>query len=185
MPRLVLLSEGFTGRSFDLKVETTTVGRVADNAFEIPESSVSSHHAEIVLRGNEVLIRDLNSTNGTFINGERITEAVLKPGQVLRLGTVEMRLDTGDASSPAAPAPPAVPPKAPPKPKQALDQTRIIPQGVKLEDLETARTPLPLEGTTGFEKKSNRGTKIFVIVIGVVIVGLIAVLVYFAMNPPQ
>ena len=47
MPRLVLLSEGYTGRSYELKAETTTVGRVSDNAFEIPEASVSSHHAEL------------------------------------------------------------------------------------------------------------------------------------------
>ena len=75
MARLVLLSEGLTGRTYDLKVEKTTVGRVADNTFEIPETSVSSHHAEILLRGNEVVVRDLDSTNGTYINGEKITEA--------------------------------------------------------------------------------------------------------------
>ena len=48
-----MLSEGYTGRTYELKAETTTVGRVSDNAFEIPEASVSSHHAELVLRGNE------------------------------------------------------------------------------------------------------------------------------------
>src|SRR5574339_553231 len=59
MARLVLLSEGYTGRTYELKGEKTTVGRVSDNAFEIPESSVSSHHAEIILQGNDVLVRDL------------------------------------------------------------------------------------------------------------------------------
>src|SRR5258708_8008185 len=102
MARLVLLSEGLTGRTYDLKVEKTTVGRVADNTFEIPETSVSSHHAEILLRANEVVVRDLDSTNGTYINGEKITEAVFRPGQVLRLATVEMRLET--AASPPAQA---------------------------------------------------------------------------------
>src|SRR5437867_1375004 len=97
MARLVLLSEGLTGRSFERKVEKTTVGRVEDNAFQIPETSVSSHHAEILLRGNDVVIKDLNSTNGTFINGEKVAEAVLKPGQILRLGMIEMRLETGDS----------------------------------------------------------------------------------------
>ena len=96
MARLVLLSEGLTGRSYELKVEKTTVGRVSDNAFEIPEASVSSHHAEILLRGSEVIVRDLDSTNGTFINGQQVTgEAPLKPGQILRLGTIEMRLESG------------------------------------------------------------------------------------------
>src|SRR5436309_5593662 len=129
MARLVLLSEGLTGRTFELKVEKTTVGRVEDNAFQIPETSVSSHHAEILLRGNDILIKDLNSTNGTFINGEKITEAVLKPGQILRLGMIEMRLEMGDAAANSAAA-------AANAAKKALDQTRIIPQGVKLDELE-------------------------------------------------
>ena len=159
MARLVLLSEGFTGRTYELKAPATTVGRVSDNAFEIPEASVSSHHAEILLRGAEVIVRDLNSTNGTFIAGERITgEAVLRPGQILRLGTVDMRLETGDAA---------------PKPKQALDHTRVIPQGVKADDLYGTGAK-PEFKTTGFEKKSDRGSKIFIVVaiaIGLVLVG--------------
>src|SRR5712671_1643092 len=107
MPRLVLLSEGLTGRSYDLKIDKTTVGRVPDNAFEIAETSVSSHHCEILLRGNDVVVKDLGSTNGTFINGEKIDEAVLKPGQILRLGMIEMRYETADAAA-ATPAAAAV-----------------------------------------------------------------------------
>ena len=163
MPRLVLLSEGYTGRSYELKAETTTVGRVSDNAFEIPEASVSSHHAELVLRGPDVLVRDLNSTNGTFINSERITEAILKSGQILRLGTIEMRLET------AAPA--AV------RAKQALDQTRVIPQGIKADDLSNTGSTTEFK-TTGFEKKSNRGAKWFAIIAGVVALILLGALVW-------
>src|SRR3974390_2411377 len=92
MAKLVLLSAGMTGRTYDLKVEKTTVGRVEDNVFQIAESSVSSHHCEILLRGNDVVVHDLNSTNGTFINGEKVSESPLKPGQILRLGQIEMRL---------------------------------------------------------------------------------------------
>jgi len=94
MAKLVLLSAGMTGRIHDLKVDKTTIGRVEDNTFQIAEPSVSSHHCEILLRGSDVVVRDLNSTNGTFINGEKVTETVLKPGQVLRLGQIEMRLET-------------------------------------------------------------------------------------------
>jgi predicted component of type VI protein secretion system len=172
MARLVLLSEGFTGRTYELKVDRTTVGRVSDNAFEIPEASVSSHHAEILLRGNDVVIRDLDSTNGTFINGEKITEAVLQPGQTLRFGIVELRLDTGDAPPPASK--PVSPASAAARPKQLLDQTRIIPQGVKLDDLQGTGGPPQLGSTTGFEPKSNRGSKIFlvfVIIVGAVLCG--------------
>jgi hypothetical protein len=177
MPRLVLLSEGFAGRTYELKTETTTVGRVSDNTFEIPEASVSSHHAEIILRGNDVVIRDLNSTNGTFINGERVTtEAVLKPGQTLRFGTVELKIDTGDG--PIKPGPGA---KAPPKPKP-LDQTVVIPQGVKLEDLQSGRHPPELGSTTGFEHKTDRGNKIFIILVVTAGICLIGALVWVAMT---
>jgi pSer/pThr/pTyr-binding forkhead associated (FHA) protein len=158
MARLVLLSEGFTGRTYELKVEKTTVGRVADNAFEIPEASISSHHAEIFLKGGEVLIRDLGSTNGSFINGEKITEAVLKPGQILRLGMVEMRLETGEA----------------PSAKRVFDQTRVIPQGVKMDELKGDRAPLDLKDkNSAFSKKSNKGLKLFII--GAAAAGIILV----------
>ena len=176
MVRLVLLSEGFAGRTYELKVDRTTVGRVSDNAFEIPESSVSSHHAEILLRGNDVIIKDLGSTNGTFINGEKITEAVLKPGETLKFGTVELRLDTGEGT----PAPVSKPASTQ-KQKQTLDQTRIIPQGVKLDELQGLGGPPHLGNTTGFEKKSNRGGKIFailVIVVGLCLLGALAWVVF-------
>lgn len=180
MPRLVLLSEGFAGRAFDLKAEKTTVGRVSDNDFEIAESSVSSHHAEIILRGSEVLIRDLGSTNGTFIGGERITEAVLKPGQILRFGTIDLKLETGEAPKPAGAttaAPASVPAASSAAARRSLDQTRVIPQGIKLDDLEGARTPLDLKGNPSFSKKSNAGTKVFIGVMATLIVALVIVLI--------
>ena len=164
MPRLVLLSEGYTGRTYELKVDKTTVGRVSDNAFEIPEASVSSHHGEILLRGNDVIVRDLNSTNGTFINGERVTgEATLKPGQILRLGTIEMRLETGESAAA--------------KPKQTFDKTRVIPQGVKAEELE-GQGGAPEFKKTGFEPRRGSGAKAFVIAAIVIGVVLIAALVW-------
>ena len=121
MAKLVVLSAGMTGRTHELKVDKTTIGRVEDNTFEIAESSVSSHHCEVLLRGNEVLVRDLNSTNGTFINGQKISESVLKPGQVLRLGQVELRLET---DTPAAAT------------KKQIDQTMVMQRGVSLNELE-------------------------------------------------
>src|ERR1041384_2427024 len=106
MSKLVLLTEGFAGRTYELNVEKTTVGRVEDNAFQIAEPSVSSHHCEILLKGNDVIVRDLNSTNGSFINGEKVTESVLKPGQTLRLGQIELRIDDGSPMpAPSAPKP--------------------------------------------------------------------------------
>jgi predicted component of type VI protein secretion system len=163
MARLVILSEGLTGKAHELAVDKTTIGRVDDNTFPIPEGSVSSHHCEILLRGGQVIVHDLNSTNGTFINGHQITgEAPLKGGQILRLGQVEMRLE--DASAQKTP------------PKKLPDQTMVIPQGVRLGQ-EPATKSMPVD-QKAFAKKTNNGTKIF---IGVVIVLAIAVIVLLLM----
>jgi len=92
MAKLVIQNQGMTGRACELQTDRTTIGRVEDNTFQIADPSVSSHHCEVHLRGSDILIRDLNSTNGSFINNEKITELVLKPGQILRLGQVELKL---------------------------------------------------------------------------------------------
>jgi pSer/pThr/pTyr-binding forkhead associated (FHA) protein len=161
MAKLVLLSAGMTGRTHDLKTEKTTVGRVEDNSFQIAEPSVSSHHCEVLLRGNDVIIKDLSSTNGTYINGEKISESPIKPGQILRLGQVEMRLETD-----AAPA----------TSKKPLDQTMVMQRGVSLTELETgARRGFDTKGT-GFAKKDNKVNKIVItacVILGVVILGLL------------
>jgi pSer/pThr/pTyr-binding forkhead associated (FHA) protein len=176
MPRLVLLSEGLTGRTYELKGDKTTVGRVSDNAFEIPEASVSSHHCELLLRGNDLLVKDLGSTNGTFINGDKIEEGVLKPGQILRVGMIEMRLETGDPPAPSA----AVAASAASS-KKNLEQTRVIPQGIKLDELEGSR-PLVFDSKAGFERKTNRGTRIFIIAAALVGVALVVVLILVLMR---
>ena len=106
MAKLVILTGGLTGMAHELSVNSTTVGRADGNLLQIIEPAVSGRHCEILLRDNEVVVRDLNSTNGTFIQGERITEAILKPGQILRLGRVDMRLQF---STPAASPPPSAP----------------------------------------------------------------------------
>jgi pSer/pThr/pTyr-binding forkhead associated (FHA) protein len=160
MPKLVVLSEGLTGRSYELKVEKTTIGRLEDNSFQIPEQSVSSHHCEVLLKGNDVVVKDLNSTNGTFINGEKISEKALKPGQILRLGNIEVRLEGDGAPAAAAPA----------EKKRMDPNTRVIPRGVKLGEAE-AGSGVKFDKNSPFAKKSNKTNMIF-IVVGVVL-GLI------------
>ena len=91
MARLVLLSEGYTGRSYELKVEQTTVGRTSDNSIEIPDGSVSSHHGEFVLKGQDVVFRDLGSTNGTLKNGTKIVRATLRHGEKFKIGETTLQ----------------------------------------------------------------------------------------------
>jgi len=171
MAKLVVLSEGFTGLTCDLKADKTTVGRLEDNAFQIPEPSVSSHHCELTRRGVELLVKDLNSTNGTFINGEKVAEAVLKPGQILRLGQVEMRLESGAAAAAVSAAS-----------KKPLEKTMVI--GIKAQDLEQGTRPVNFETNAAFSKKSNKTNKIF-IAIGIALGMLIIACLIIAFNKMQ
>jgi pSer/pThr/pTyr-binding forkhead associated (FHA) protein len=185
MAKLVVLSPDQKGRSYELKVDKTTIGRVEDNTFQIAESSVSSHHCEVLLRGTDVVIKDLNSTNGSFINGEKISESVLKPGQTLRLGQIELRLETGDSTtSPPAPSAPAAPTPAPGPgaapaaggPKRQMDQTVVMKRGVSLDELEQGtRTSGFDTSSKGFSKKSNKTNRWFLVggIIVVVLVGIV------------
>jgi len=190
MAKLVILNQGMTGRTFELNIERTTVGRVEDNTFQIADGSVSSHHAEIVLRGPEILIRDLNSTNGSFINNEKITERILKLGETLRFGQVELKLDDGkpvSAPPPAGTNPPAGanPPAAAPvpaPPKKTSDGTMVISRVVSLEQLEQggARTGFDTKNT-GFSKKTNKINTYFIIG-GIVVFVIIVVLILVAIK---
>jgi pSer/pThr/pTyr-binding forkhead associated (FHA) protein len=161
MAKLVVLTQSMAGRSVDLG-ERTTIGRVEDNAFQIAEPSVSSRHCEILLQGSEVLVKDLNSTNGTFINGEKITERVLKPGQTLRLGNVELKLDApGAPASPSAPAS-AAPGAAsdPPPPKK--EPAKAATGGVRMDDLAGGgRTVTAVFDTKAFTPKKKGKNMVF------------------------
>ena len=181
MAKLVLLSAGLTGRTHELKGEKTTIGRVEDNMFQVAEPSVSSHHCEILLRGNDVIVRDLNSTNGTFISGEKVIESPLKPGQILRLGQIEMRLETGEGGAPVPSGAAASAPAPAPAPSgttgKKLDQTLVMQRGVSLTDLEQGSRGGGFDTKgTGFSKKDNKVNMIFIIfgiVVGLVIVCLL------------
>ena len=66
-----------------------SIGRLGDNEVQLEEGSVSSRHAEIVVEDGQVLLRDLGSTNGTFLNGEQVTgEHPLKEGDEIYFGGV-------------------------------------------------------------------------------------------------
>jgi len=94
MAKLVVISPGLAGLTYGLGKQWVTIGRSSGNAFQIVEASISGQHCEVQLRGNELVVRDMRSTNGTFVRGVIVSEAVLKPWEILRLGDVELRFET-------------------------------------------------------------------------------------------
>jgi hypothetical protein len=93
MARLVILNGVQEGRVLRLRSGVNRIGRSVDNHLQIPDPSVSSAHCEVIFSDTDVLVRDLNSTNGTFIDGEPTHEGNLRVGQSLQLGNIQMRME--------------------------------------------------------------------------------------------
>jgi len=70
-----------------------TIGRQADNTIVIDSSAVSGHHASLFNDGGFLAVEDLQSTNGTFVNGVRVSRKILKHGDVLQVGAHRLVLD--------------------------------------------------------------------------------------------
>jgi hypothetical protein len=85
--QLVMSQGPQPGQAFALDRDTLTLGRDPSNAIAINEPQVSRHHARITQQGNVIVVEDLGSTNGTYVNGMRLTgPRALTPGDVISLG---------------------------------------------------------------------------------------------------
>jgi pSer/pThr/pTyr-binding forkhead associated (FHA) protein len=95
MAKLIFIGEKLGGRTYEFAVEKTTVGRGDHNTLTIHDPTVSQTHCEILVNGPEVIVRDLGSSNGTVVNGERLRneQRQLKGGQTVKFGRVEARLE--------------------------------------------------------------------------------------------
>lgn len=96
---LVVLSGAMAGTSLYLTKSVTTLGRALDNDIVIEDRRVSRYHAEIKLKAGRFCLRDLHSSNGTLINGQYITEAVLRDGDTLTLGETDVVFQTREGQS--------------------------------------------------------------------------------------
>jgi pSer/pThr/pTyr-binding forkhead associated (FHA) protein len=85
--QLVIHSGPNTGKIYPLEAPEIIIGRDASNIIAINDAEVSRKHAKLILQNSTYIIQDLGSTNGTFINGQRITTSQeLKPGDSITLG---------------------------------------------------------------------------------------------------
>jgi pSer/pThr/pTyr-binding forkhead associated (FHA) protein len=75
------------GRVYPIRKDDVTVGRDSTNVVALNDPDVSRHHAQIVARDGAHLVVDLNSTNGTHVNGKRVKEAPLRKGDTLLIGS--------------------------------------------------------------------------------------------------
>src|SRR5579883_2191751 len=94
LSRCKLIVLGGSQKGKELIVEGDVVlriGKAEGNDLVLPEETVSRFHLEILRQGTDYLVRDLDSTNGTFVDGSRIREAYVRPGSIIRAGTVPIR----------------------------------------------------------------------------------------------
>jgi hypothetical protein len=96
MARLLILNGPTAGRPVVLHLGTNRFGRDERNDVCIPSDSLSAFHCEIELGSNRLLLRDLGSTNGTFVDGHQVTEAELEAGERVRLGEVEFYVESAE-----------------------------------------------------------------------------------------
>ena len=93
---LLTRSDGATG-IVHLLGKRTTIGRTPDNDVPIDAEFISRHHAVALRAGGKTVIEDLNSTNGTYVNGQRISRRTLKDGDLVMLGKTEFRFSVSKA----------------------------------------------------------------------------------------
>jgi hypothetical protein len=89
-----------TAQRHELHQGVTTVGRHPENTIVLDNTSVSSHHAQITVEDGKSILRDLNSANGTTVNGTTVTEVALKAGDSIQFASVDCVCDTQKMAAP-------------------------------------------------------------------------------------
>lgn len=88
-PALIGLSSGLTGETFIFDQDKITIGRSADNSICLKEASVSSTHAQIRKSDDRWKLMNLLSSNGSYVNGEKVTEKYIYPGDHVAFAEAE------------------------------------------------------------------------------------------------
>ncbi|HSQ80262.1 MAG TPA: FHA domain-containing protein [Casimicrobiaceae bacterium] len=96
MARLIAHLPDGTTRQFKLEPGRTTIGRRADNDVCLPFPAISAEHAAVVTIGADSFLEDLESTNGTLVNGERVSKHFLRDGDRIDIGRLELVYLAGD-----------------------------------------------------------------------------------------
>ena len=89
--RLILSMDGLVLKEIVLAKERMTLGRKPHNDIQIDNLAISGEHATIVTLGNDAFLEDLNSTNGTLVNGQQVKKHVLQNGDVIELGKYKLK----------------------------------------------------------------------------------------------
>jgi pSer/pThr/pTyr-binding forkhead associated (FHA) protein len=169
IPRIIVLSEVMRGKTFELTGDSYKIGRTEDNEVCVPDGTISSFHCEIVKDEDGYIAKDQNSTNGTRINGIKITEQRLCNSDILQVGGIEILYDCEDKANTTS----------------ITTQTAI--------DLENSAGTLMAESMSNIDPTkdgsapgvSNKPKRLFmlIIVILVIVVGVLFFMLYSKLFP--
>jgi len=101
MARLILSLDGQVLAEYNMNKERYTMGRLPDNDVRVDNAAVSGHHALIINILNDSFLEDLNSTNGTYVNGKLIKKHALQHGDVITIGQHHLRFVDSEVEEPA------------------------------------------------------------------------------------
>jgi predicted component of type VI protein secretion system len=104
VPKLILTTESQGKVAYEFAEQSITVGRAQDNMIVIDDPSVSNRHALLEMSGDTYRLKDLDSTNGTKVNGIPITDTVLRFDDRVRFGAIEARYEPDVRGSQPLPA---------------------------------------------------------------------------------
>src|SRR5574343_945026 len=99
MPRLILSMDGLVLKEVVLDKQRVTIGRKPHNDIQIDNLAISGDHAVIVTILDDAFLEDLNSTNGTYVNGQPVKKHVLQPNDVIELGKYRLKYLTDSVAS--------------------------------------------------------------------------------------
>lgn len=159
-PVLILLSETDKGQTFPLTNKAYLCGRSTSNIISFKDSTVSSTHCEFVKSdSNAYLVRDMDSTNGTKVNGISIKSLELKNGDIIRLGKIELLYSLESDS------------QASTETKTIIDLSKVT-DSAPLKPMENV-SRMPKSSNSKNEKLASQITVYVLIALAVAIIGLI------------
>ena len=129
MPKMIVSIDGVVIKEFQLTKDRTSLGRRPYNDIVIDNLAVSGEHAVLQMSGNEVFVEDLNSTNGTYLNGKAVKKQQLNNGDTVEIGKYKIKYVNEAASA-------------------GFEKTMIIKAG-SVAPTASAAAPAPAGGGTG------------------------------------
>jgi hypothetical protein len=140
MARLVLSLDGQVMAEYNMNKERYTIGRLPDNDIRIDNAAVSGHHSLIINILNDSFLEDLNSTNGTYVNGKLIKKHALQHGDVITVGHHQLRFVEDDEQ------------------QDEFEKTMVIqPSSRPVEKLRAAAEVVDRTGATGRQRPIAEG----------------------------